>query len=284
VLDLRYHVASLSAVFIALIVGILVGVGISGRGFVDKSERRNFQNRIAALQSRVDQLSAQKALLTEQGAAAQTFAQDTYPVLMHNRLASTHIALIVIGSPGGAGSDTKQALSDAGALTTLYRVIKLPIAAKSVRAALGGSPGFRKLDTVGQELAQEWITPGVTPISDKVSPILVEEQRGSAGKPVDAVVVLEGDAPTDPQTKLFVEGLYTGLAGAGIPLVGAEKSDAAPSDVPLWRGVSGMSTVDDIDTPSGKLALALLLAGAPGGNFGVRPDADAALPRIEPGG
>jgi hypothetical protein len=153
-----------------------------------------------------------------------------------------------------------------------------------VHAALGGSPGFRKLDTVGQELAQEWITPGVTPISDKVSPILVEEQRGSAGKPVDAVVVLEGDAPTDPQTKLFVEGLYTGLAGAGIPLVGAEKSDAAPSDVPLWRGVSGMSTVDDIDTPSGKLALALLLAGAPGGNFGVRPDADAALPRIEPGG
>ena len=41
-LDLRYHVASLSAVFLALVVGILVGVGISGRGLVDKSERRNF--------------------------------------------------------------------------------------------------------------------------------------------------------------------------------------------------------------------------------------------------
>ena len=283
-LDLRYHVASLSAVFIALIVGILVGVGISGRGFVDKSERRNFQNRIAALQSSVDRLSAQKTLLTEQGAAAQTFAEDTYPVLMHNRLASTHVALIVIGSPGGAGTDTKQALADAGASTTLYRVIKLPIVAKSVLGALRGSPGFRKLETVGHELAQEWVTPGVTPISDKVSPVIVEEQRGLPGEAVDAVVVLEGDVPADRPTKLFVEGLYSGLAGAGIPLVGAEKSDAAPSDVALWRSVSGMSTVDDVDTPSGKLALALLLAGAPGGNFGVRPDADAALPRIEPGG
>jgi hypothetical protein len=283
-LDLRYHVASLSAVFIALIVGILVGVGISGRGFVDKSERRNFQNQIAALQSRVDQLSAQKALLAQQGAAAQTFAQDTYPVLMHNRLATRRIALIVIGSGGGAGGDAKQALVDAGATTALYRVIKLPVDARAMLAALKGSPGFRKLDTVGQELAQEWVTPGVTPISDIVSPLVVEEQRGSAGKEVDAIVVLEGDVPSDPQTKLFVDGLYTGLAGAGLPLVGAEKSNAAPSDVPLWRGVSGMSSVDDVDTPSGKLALALLLTGAPGGNFGVRPDADAALPKIEPGG
>jgi hypothetical protein len=41
VLDLRYHVASLSAVFLALIVGILVGVGISGRGFVDKWRSRS---------------------------------------------------------------------------------------------------------------------------------------------------------------------------------------------------------------------------------------------------
>ena len=30
--DLRYHVASLAAVFLALIIGILVGVGISDRG------------------------------------------------------------------------------------------------------------------------------------------------------------------------------------------------------------------------------------------------------------
>jgi hypothetical protein len=283
-LDLRYHVASLSAVFIALIVGILVGVGISGRGFVDKSERRNFQNQIAALQSRVDQLSAQKALLAQQGAAAQTFAQDTYPVLMHNRLATRRIALIVIGSGGGAGGDAKQALADAGATTALYRVIKLPVDARAMLAALKGSPGFRKLDTVGQELAQEWVTPGVTPISDIVSPLVVEEQRGSAGKEVDAIVVLEGDVPSDPQTKLFVDGLYTGLAGAGLPLVGAEKSNAAPSDVPLWRGVSGMSSVDDVDTPSGKIALSLLITGAPGVKFCVRPYADAALPKIEPGG
>ena len=107
-LDLRYHVASLSAVFLALIVGILVGVGISGRGFVDKSERRNFENQIAALQSRVDQLGAQKDLLAEQGRSEEAFVQQTYPALMRGRLDGERVALIVLGSSGAIG-DVQQA-------------------------------------------------------------------------------------------------------------------------------------------------------------------------------
>ena len=50
--DLRYHVASLAAVFLMLVVGILIGVGISGRGFVDDAERDRFNDRIAGLQER----------------------------------------------------------------------------------------------------------------------------------------------------------------------------------------------------------------------------------------
>ena len=50
--DLRYHVASLTAVFIALIIGILVGVGISSGGFVKKSERRILNDQIEKVQAR----------------------------------------------------------------------------------------------------------------------------------------------------------------------------------------------------------------------------------------
>ena len=75
-LDLRYHVASLSAVFIALIVGILVGVGISGRGFVDKSERRNFESRIAALQSASTGAAREVAARRSRGRPTQSFVED----------------------------------------------------------------------------------------------------------------------------------------------------------------------------------------------------------------
>ena len=36
--DLRYHVASLAAVFVALIIGILVGVGLAGSGVTNKAD------------------------------------------------------------------------------------------------------------------------------------------------------------------------------------------------------------------------------------------------------
>jgi Copper transport outer membrane protein, MctB len=284
-LDLRYHVASLSAVFIALVVGILVGVGISGRGFVDKSERRNFENRIAVLQTKVDQLSAEKGLLAQQGQAATSFVQDAYPVLMHDRLAGKRIAVIVIGPSGGAaGGDVSRALADAGGTTALYRAVKEPITLKPLRNALKGTPGFKTLPDIAHEIGQEWVTGGVTPVADKVSPLLLEEQRGSNGRPVDGVVVVERSAPSDGPTQRFLGGLLNGLRDGGVPLVGVEVVDTSQSLVPSWQAVHGMSSVDDIDTPTGKLALVLLLGGAPSGSFGLKPTADASLPRIEPGG
>jgi len=282
-LDLRYHVASLSAVFLALVVGILVGIGISGRGFVDKSERRNFENRIAALQTRADQLTAEKGLLSQQGHAAESFVEDTYPVLMRNRLAGKRIAVIVIGPSGGAtGSDVSRALADAGGSIALYRAVKEPVTLAPLRSALKGTQGFRTLTDIAHELGQEWVTGGVTPVADKVSPLLVEEQRGATGRPVDGVVVIQLSAPADGPTQRFLAGLLNGLRVGGVPLVGAEEVDTLLSFVTSWQAVQAMSSVDDVDTPSGKLALALLLGGAPSGSFGLKPPAHAPLPRIEP--
>jgi hypothetical protein len=280
-LDLRYHVASLSAVFIALIVGILVGVGISGRGFVDKSERRNFESRIAALQSQVDGLRAEKTLLGQQGQAARAFVEDTYPTLIANRLLHRRIAVVVLGSnPGAPGADVTRTLADAGATLAFYRAIKDPVTLKPLIGALGGLPGFRRLPDIAHELAQEWITRGTTPLADRVSPLLVEEQRGAASRPVDGVVLVERAPVPDPPTARFVAGLVGGFAVSGIPVAAVERTSADPSQVTAWQDISGLSTVDDIDTAPGKLALALLLAGAPGGSFGVKQTADALLPRI----
>ena len=59
--DLRYHVASLAAVFLALIIGILVGVGISDRGLVDSAKTKFLQDEVASLQHRLDDQSTQSA-------------------------------------------------------------------------------------------------------------------------------------------------------------------------------------------------------------------------------
>src|ERR671919_143433 len=108
--DLRYHVASLAAVFIALVIGILVGVGLSGRGVLRDRERINYEQRIDQLERRVadaeDRVRNQEAL--------EQYERETYPALMENRLASRRVAAIFIGSfEGELAQSVRQTVEDA---------------------------------------------------------------------------------------------------------------------------------------------------------------------------
>jgi hypothetical protein len=78
--DLRYHVASLAAVFLALIIGILVGVGISDRG--SSTARRRSPRRTRWRASSTGSTDARRSRPTgPRAAAAQTFINETYPAL-----------------------------------------------------------------------------------------------------------------------------------------------------------------------------------------------------------
>src|SRR5215208_8407711 len=72
--DLRYHVASLAAVFLALIIGILVGVGISGP--VDNQKTKFLEAQVAKYQRQLDQNAAKSTDDAREQEAARTFISD----------------------------------------------------------------------------------------------------------------------------------------------------------------------------------------------------------------
>ena len=69
-------------------------------------------------------------------------------------------------------------------------------------------------------------------------------------------------------TGRLLDGLYSGLASAGVPAVGVEAQNSAPSAVPAFTRAD-LSTVDNVDTPLGRLALVLLLGGSDPGHYGL---------------
>src|SRR5213078_462509 len=114
--DIRYHVASLTAVFLALVIGILVGVGISDRGLVDTAKKNLLQHEVADLQARLDQASQQTASSKREQRAAQRFIEKTYPTLVRNRLHGKRFAVLFVGKvDGGVRSEIEGSLNDAGA-------------------------------------------------------------------------------------------------------------------------------------------------------------------------
>src|SRR2546430_16695598 len=91
--DLRYHVASLAAVFLALIIGILLGVGISSGGFIKKSERSLLNRQIAELQGRLDAATRRAKDLSRAQRAAPAFIKQSYTALIAQRLKHKHQVL-----------------------------------------------------------------------------------------------------------------------------------------------------------------------------------------------
>jgi hypothetical protein len=279
--DLRYHVASLAAVFVALIIGILVGVGLAGSGVTKQADLNLARAKNDDLQANLASAQAQIKQLKQ----TQEAFQQGYPALMAGRLADKQIAVLFVGPrDGGISSAVEQTLQDAGALQALrVRAVDVPINAQDLDRLLGARPplapyvGDDKLAALGQALGSEFALGGATPLWNLLGRLLVEEKSGPAKPPADGIVVVRTVKPQQSETARFLSGLFTGLASAGIPAVGVEKSDTTPSAIPVYRD-RGLSGVDDIQLATGRAALALLLAGAGSGHYGTADDADAVLP------
>ncbi len=285
--DLRYHVASLTAVFVALVIGILVGVGLSGKGFVNDAERENLTSKISALQQQVE--SAQESLdsATRVEEALRRFADETYPTVVPGRLEGKRVAVLFVGPvDAGIAFSVRKAVVDAGGTIVRTRSIRVPLDTKRVEEILKRQPSFRRvqgvtqLGNLGGALGTELVNGEATPLWDALDETIVLERKGLSTPPVDAVVVVRSAEPQRGPTKAFLAGAYSGLARAGGVAVGVDASGAGASAIPAFA-LSGLSTVDSVDSSAGRLALVLVLGGAAPGSYGVKePATDGILPPV----
>ena len=281
--DLRYHVASLAAVFLALIIGILVGVGISGP--VDSQKTKLLEEQVAKYQQQLDQSSTQSKADAREQQAALAYIDETYPVLVRHRLGRKQIAVVFVGPvKGGIRSDVNRLFLDSGAEQLRLRALTVPVDMRQLdallrgKAAAAGLRGRKNVEELGRALGQELMLGGDTPLSDSLGEALFNDSEGPIKQPADGVVVVRTADPQRGVTSRFLRGLYAGLGSVAVPAVGVEQTDAAHSATQAFAQ-AGLSSVDNVDTRIGRLATVLLLAGADHGQYGMKKSAeDGALP------
>jgi hypothetical protein len=264
--DFRYHVASLVAVFLALLVGIVIGVGLSGQGVVQESERVALNNEIARWRAQAE--GAQSRL--EEERAAVEFVDAAYDVVMEDRLAGKRIAVVFVGQANDLSDAISAAVSDAEGTIVRLRALKMPVEPEELldAVALRGVGDVREL---GRMLAGELLAGGPTPLWDAVAEQLVIERIPDADAPADGVVVVRTADPQQGETARLLNGLYGGLTGS-VPAVWVDSS-AEETIRP-----EGFAVLRDVTTRLGQMTLAVLLeTGAPG-DFG--PGAPSVVPPI----
>jgi Copper transport outer membrane protein, MctB len=281
VFDLRYHVASLVAVFFFFVVGILVGAAISDPSLADRAEEQQLRDRIDNLERDLQAAEGESA----EDAAARDYVTASYDAVMAERLAGLRIGVLYIGRADDA-LGIEEAIDDAGGDVTRMRVVDVPVDPAALHAALDETDdGARFADDedlsgLGEALADEFVRGDEAPLWEALTEELVQEQSGAFDEPLDAVVLARTERPGTTATGRFLIGLFEGIP-AGVPAVGVESTRAMPSAVPAYRR-GGLSIVDDVDRRLGKIALAVLLAGGEPGHYGLKDGRDDAVPPIEP--
>jgi Copper transport outer membrane protein, MctB len=296
--DLRYHLASLAAVFIALAVGILLGVAISGK--LSAADNAIAHDRIDQLGDQLKQANARADIIGRRNDAAEQLLEISYPALMESRLDGMNVGVLFVGPvDGSVRSAVERTLSDAGAGSPLrLTAVDTPIDADELDTALNGDQVLAQyaesgddFTSLGTALGRELVDGDGTPMWSALSSNLVEERSGASTPPLDAVVVVRSWAPPEDATaeqeqqarptETLVDGLLNGLQQSGVPVVGVETTTEDASAIDLYR-TQGVSSVDDVETLAGRVALALLLAGGDPGHYGVKDSAtDGVAPAVD---
>lgn len=298
--DLRYHVASLAAIFIALAVGIVIGVAIASGGSVDKATKSFQQSRIDELNRQLEAAQARTDRSEKQQAAVSDLMEEAYPLVMSDRLANAGCAVLFLGPiNGGVRSAVEKTLTDADSGPPVrLTALELPVDSEALATAVAENPllaayaGEGRIADLGKALGEELVEGGPTPLWKAVENELVQEQVGASSPPVRCAVVTSNWQPEetddqasrkrDAQTEDLIDGVLSGLDDSGIPVAAVESAGTEPSSVGVFRD-SGISTVNDVDTLPGRVALALLLAGGDAGHYGTGDGApDGVSPPVEP--
>jgi hypothetical protein len=219
---------------------------------------------------------------------------------MEDRLAERRFALVFLGPVSGrARSAVERTLSDAGSGDPVRMVaLDVPLNVEELDETLLADEELAAyaeegddFSGLGEDLGEELVAGGETPLWSALSSLLVEERAGTSALEVDGAIVVRSwsASPTEDveeadrirATGSLLDGLLRGIEGTGFPVVGVEPATSDESTIDDYRRL-GISSVDNVDTLAGRLALALLLAGGQPGHYGVKDSAsDGVVPPIE---
>ena len=275
----RYHAASLAAVFLALAVGILIGVGFGSdivNGTADDLEE--------SLASDLDDARAQIDDLEAQLAEERDFAASLTPAVVEDRLRGREIAIVALGGLDDTLTDgIRGALDPAGAKLQEIAVVREPPSREPVERRRHESRA-EALERASRQAGRALVTGG--PRFDDLRAALFSRYSGEPGD-IDGVVVVrarpgglggtEGQ-DTDTVEDGLIDGIQSALPDRRLTAVGAEATGTDPSSI-AWFTDRDMASVDNVDQLAGKVALVYALGGADG-QYGVKETADALLPDL----
>lgn len=289
-IDLRYHIASLVAIFLALGLGVLIGsTMVSDDVMVAQQQKMidRLEEQFYTLRDKENTLVAENEKNKKIIDNYENFSQSILPQLVTGRLVGTQVAVMVTGTediPAGM----LNAFSLAGANVTSKTVLLPNISMNdadirnNIIKYYGLDSGVNR-DVMRQKVAE---TMGAV-LSNQADPEAVDflEQNnlvklnGNYNVAVSAVIIVGGaNDLTVYFPDSFDRSLISSVVAAGIKAYGTETSQVKYSYMPRLQQ-NNITTVDNIDLGPGQISVILSMQGEQG-DFGIKSTAKKFMPSL----
>ena len=276
-LDMRYHVISLVAVFFALGIGILLGTTIVERGLIAEQKAQ-----IKSLRKTFEEIKTKNAELNQELDAYKKYASESRSYMITGRLAGRSIAVLTGKDPDDKGlSSIHDGVAAAGGAIPVTisisgsKVYEDQAVIANLNTLFGAQADEQALrERVFAEVVNQLKTASNVGILATFQQLGVLQLEGALQGPVSQAMLLGGieekalDRMDVPLIKAFTS--------AGFPLMGVG-SGRTPDSVLVTYGKNGISTVDHVETTPGQVAMVMVLQGA-SGNYGSGKSAGRMIP------
>jgi hypothetical protein len=302
-INFRFHVVSLIAIFLALALGVVIGAGVIDRGVVDALD-----NRLNTVEAKSDRIKSDNDRLAGENQDLRNAITDLQPFAVDGRLVDDEVGIVAVrGIAGDQVNATIKAAQQAGGTVsgTLWLESKWNLQSaddvKALQTALGSTTKSKAaLRAEGfRQLAERLDTPPGG-AADATTDVMIRlQQAGFVGfdavggatlsafpGPAAGLVLVTGTEGSVPPEAVVVP-LATAIHTVEMPLVvadeyvekanGPSRAEAVQPlrDSDLARTVS---TVDDLDLAQGPTTVVLALADLfrvppTAGHFGYGPHA-----------
>lgn len=289
-IDLRYHIATIIAIFLALGVGILIGsTVVGGDVLVDQQKKMidQLEGQFDILREHESELLAENKFVNSMLEQYEDFSRAVLPPLIKNRLVDHRIAIVVTGG-ADIPSGLLNSLSLAGAKVTSTTVI-LPGMVMTDQRLKNKVCEFYDME---KEAAEEEVR---GTIARTIGEVLLHQDDEAARKFLQEnnLVKFNGEYAVELNAVLLLGG--TNNVGnyfpetVDVPLIyyltenekevyGVETSQVQHSYMQIYQRHK-ISTVDDIEIAPGQVALIRAIEGE-AGDYGVKSTAKKFIPSL----
>ncbi|WP_416197928.1 MAG: Copper transport outer membrane protein, MctB [Sporanaerobacter sp.] len=283
--NMKFYVISIVSIFLALAIGIYIGFSLDANEFIEEQRDdlvTKLEEKFDYLKEENQNLKDEVDILELENSQYANFSELIYPEIIKNRLAGLKVAIIETNDEyiySGIGKTLGMAGADVVSIVTIKDKFLNEELLKEIY-----SNGEENIEIKGniidkgiEDLTNAIISGNNKEIIELYGEYGLINMVGSADEPVDYIVIAGGSEKEDFDRINYLDRKIVEVSKRSeTPIIGIEKTKVNFSYISEYKNYR-ISTVDNVDTVIGKVALIMAMEGRPG-YYGVKPSAESLIP------